>query len=429
MKALQVCIERRGSQVPVGRIVPDRVAGPCFAYDKSYLEQPDAAAVSVSLPLREEPFSAQETRRFFDGLLPEGFTRRSVAQRLRLDENDYLAILAALGGECLGAIRILEEGEEAPKAGYERLSAEQVKALAAEGTSRSADLITGSHLSLTGASGKAGLYYEPGEKAWYQPFGDAPSTHIVKQSHIRLEEIVVNEQLCLMTAKELGFDAPESFIINMGNAHDEDVLFATERYDRCPDPEGRTVDGLPRPLRLHQEDFAQALGIGASDKYERDGGRYLERIFALLRQVSADPVQDQLRLWDQLWFDFLIGNTDNHIKNLSLLYSADLRSRRLAPAYDILSTAIYRSGTRDMAIKLGGVCALDDMRRETVALAAREAGIGRKLALTRFDALAEKLPSALARAAEKLLQSGFSNANHIAARILDKGGIAVVRAW
>ena len=45
---------------------------------------------------------------------------------------------------------------------------------------------------------------------------------------------------------------------------------------------------------------------------------------------------------------------------------------------------------------------------------------------TNFDI--EKLGLSV-KAAEKLLQSGFSNADHIAARILDKGGIAVVRAW
>ena len=44
-------------------------------------------------------------------------------------------------------------------------------------------------------------------------------------------------------------------------------------------------------------------------------------------------------------FNYLIGNTDNHIKNLSLLYSEDLKSIRLAPAYDIVSTVIYKSST------------------------------------------------------------------------------------
>lgn len=428
MRTLQVLIEKNGVPVPVGVITGSTEAPAAFRYTADYLESPGAAPISVSLPLQEGAFSVQRTRAFFDGLLPEGFTRRSVAQRLHLDEEDYLSMLSALGGECLGAIRILEGEDQTEPARYERLSAEQVKALAAEGTSRTAELIAGSHLSLTGASGKAGLYYSEGEKVWYQPFGDAPSTHIVKQSHIRLEEIVVNEQLCLMTAGALGIPVPQSFIINTGCAADEDVLFATRRYDRRTDPAGQAVSGLPRPLRLHQEDFAQALGIAAAEKYEREDGHYLQRCFALLRAVSADPLRDQLQLWDQLLFDYLIGNTDNHIKNISLLYSPDLRSVRLAPAYDILSTAVYRSGTRNMAIGLGGAYSLDDIDRGAVAAAAKEAGLGAKLALSRLDAMAKKLPPALLQAAERLHGIGFSNAGGIADRILRFGGIAAFTA-
>ena len=54
--------------------------------------------------------------------------------------------------------------------------------------------------------------------------GAAPSTHIVKQSHVRLDGIVTNEQLCLMTAKKVGIEIPDSFVINVGDGRDEDVV-------------------------------------------------------------------------------------------------------------------------------------------------------------------------------------------------------------
>ena len=41
--------------------------------------------------------------------------------------------------------------------------------------------------------------------------------------------------------------------------------------------------------------------------------------------------------------------------NLSLLYSQDLKGVRLAPAYDVVSTAIYESSTKEMALSIGGV--------------------------------------------------------------------------
>ena len=72
------------------------------------------------------------------------------------------------------------------------MSAEEVKRLAQEGATESAELVTKAHLSLTGASGKVGLYYDNEKDEWYLPYGDAPSTHIVKQSHVRLKNIVAN---------------------------------------------------------------------------------------------------------------------------------------------------------------------------------------------------------------------------------------------
>lgn len=42
---------------------------------------------------------------------------------------------------------------------------------------------------------------------------------------------MTNEQLCLLTAQKLGIEIPEGFIINWGSSDDEDILFATKRYD------------------------------------------------------------------------------------------------------------------------------------------------------------------------------------------------------
>jgi len=320
-----VIIEKNGVSVPVGHI-----ANSGFAYDNAYLDGEAARPISVSLPLQKEAFSPQRTKCFFDGLLPEGFTRRTVAQWMHVSEDDYLSILAGLGKECLGAIQIVGEPDNTP-AHYQKLTLPEVQALAAEGATQSAKLVTESHLSLTGASGKVGLYYDAANNAWYQPFGTAPSTHIVKQSHVRLSGIVVNELLCLHTAKKCGIDVPDCFILDTGGVADENILFATARYDRPFIAESRMIDGLPRPQRLHQEDFAQALGIPAAEKYEPTDGMYLKNAFALLKHRSANPLEDQLKLWDLTVFNFLIGNTDNHLKNLSLLYHGVLDEAGVLP--------------------------------------------------------------------------------------------------
>ena len=417
-----VSLERDGILRPVGSIRGENSTDACFTYAETYRNSPDAAPISLSLPLQGEAFTPVQTKNFFEGLLPEGFTRRTVAQWMHVTEEDYLSILHGLGRECLGALCITAEGEES-MAAYEPITPRQVRQLAAEGATKSAELVTKAHLSLTGASGKAGLYYDAEHGDWYLPRGSAPSTHIVKQSHVRLDAIVTNEQLALQTAARCGIETAKSFIINTGSGEDREVLLATERYDRRFVPERRRIGSLPCPLRLHQEDFAQAMGIPAAEKYEREGQHYLRDMFALLRRASVDPIADQVKLWDLLVFNWLIGNTDAHVKNFSLLYSPSQKSVRLAPAYDIVSTSIYEQSTREMAFRIGGASLLEEIDREAFRLAAREAGLGERMALRRFDALCDRFEEALRNSAEELASQGFSKASKLAERILATGGI------
>ena len=296
--------------------------------------------------------------------------------------------------------------------------------MAKEGISKSTEIVTDAHLSLTGASGKVGLYYDAEDNVWYKPMGNEPSTHIVKQRHVRLEGIVTNEQLCLMTAKRLGIEIPESFIINTGSSTDEDILFATKRYDRTDINDSVNKDTLRRVHRLHQEDFAQALGIASRDKYETGDKSYLRNIFEILRAYAVNPITDQLKLWDILIYDFLVGNTDNHIKNLSLLYSEDLRHVYLAPAYDIISTVIYAGSNREMAIGIGGERDIDKINRNSFISSASDAGINRKLALKHVDTISASFEEALSDTVMQLEEAGYLGVQDIKDKILKNGGYA-----
>lgn len=420
---LIVSIERSGKQRLVGSIVGTAPSDVRFQYDENYLQNPDAVPVSISLPLQSESFSAQQTKNYFEGLLPEGYTRRTVAQWMHVDEDDYLSILHGLGRECLGAIQIRTEDEDV-QASYEPVSQDEIRALAEEGVSKSTELVTRAHLSLTGASGKVGLYYDSIHDRWFIPWGTAPSTHIVKQSHIRLNDIVTNEQLSLMTARRCGIDIPESFIINIGSGKENEVLFATARYDRSWSDHPERINNLPCPLRLHQEDFAQALGILASEKYEKKPVGYLKMMFDILRKYSSDPIRDQTRLWDIVVFNYLIGNTDAHIKNSSLLYSPDMKSVRLAPAYDLVSTTVYEQSTREMAFYIGGELLIDHITRDSFRNAAREIGISGRIAMERFDLIRDRFTSGLKQSAEQLSDSGYPKAAEIRNKIMRTGGIS-----
>ncbi len=314
MRHYNVYLEVDGRQVRVGEIEGNSSEDACFSYSKEYIERNDSRAVSVSLPIQDGAFSPERTKVFFDGLLPEGFMRKSIATNMHFDENDYLSILYILGQECLGAIRI-DESDEIQESSYEAITKAQVEELASEGTTKSTEIVIKTHLSLTGASGKVGLYYDDKECRWYLPCGLAPSTHIVKQSHIRLDGIVTNEQLSMLAGHKCGIDIPESFIINAGKGIDSEVLFATKRYDRVIDETSPAIGSLKRPYRLHQEDFAQAMGIASFEKYERDGLNYAEKMFEIIRKYAKRPLEDQIKLWNRIVFNFVLGNTDAHIKH------------------------------------------------------------------------------------------------------------------
>ena len=421
MRELIVYIELNGIQTLVGKISGEQYNDARFRYVREYIEAREAAPISVSLPFQDDYFSTEQTRNFFESLLPEGFSRKAVADWMKADENDYIAILAQLGRECLGAIKIVE-GNDDRESGYELLSAERVKALAAEGATKSTEILLETHLSLTGASGKVGLYYNSDNNKWYLPKGDAPSTHIVKQSHVRHKQIVLNEQLCIQTAKRIGIAVPESFIVSNGSQSDQDVLYATPRYDR-PLSENKIIDGLKCPYRLHQEDFAQALGIFASDKYEKVPSGYMSRMFDLLRHNSVNPIEDQIALLRIIIFNYLIGNTDCHVKNFSLLYSEDLKSKRLAPAYDLVATRVYRT-TSNMSFYIGGELDISKINRNNFAISAFEIGLSQKMVLDNFDYVANKLEGAMTEAAEELANKGFDNSISLKNEILKNGGYA-----
>lgn len=417
MRHYNVYLEIDGNQKKVGEIEGNSSENAHFIYSKEYIYENDSRAVSISLPIQDEPFSPERTKVFFDGLLPEGFMRKSIAANMHLDENDYLSILHILGKECLGAIRI-DEGDAVQESGYEAIASAQVEELAAEGTTKSTEIVIKTHLSLTGASGKVGLYYDEKENRWYLPCGLAPSTHIVKQSHIRLDGIVTNEQLSMITACKCGIDIPESFIINTGKDIDSEVLFATKRYDRVIDETSQMIGKLKRPYRIHQEDFAQAMGIESSEKYEREGQNYAEKMFEIVRNYTRRPMEDQLRLWDRIVFNYVLGNTDAHIKNHSLLYDPHMEGISLAPAYDMISTVIYESATKDMSFNIGGIRNLDSINEESFKMLAARVGIGERIAMSNYHKILNRFENAVKESARELQETGFGNAGSIAERIL-----------
>jgi serine/threonine-protein kinase HipA len=101
--------------------------------------------------------------------------------------------------------------------------------------------------------------------------------------------------------------------------------------------------------RLHQEDLCQAIGIPTNLKYESDSGPGFQQFRWLLQVIGRGA--DVNAMVRSAVLNFTLGNSDAHGKNFAILFAAG--GRRLAPLYDIVSTAAYDLDDA-MAMAIGG---------------------------------------------------------------------------
>ena len=73
-------------------------------------------------------------------------------------------------------------------------------------------------------------------------------------------------------------------------------------------------------------------------------------------------------------------------------------------------------------IGIGGERNLEELGRKHFALAASEAGLNEKIALKRFDSMANAFENAICTVSEKLLEEGYENVGEIKDKILINGG-------
>lgn len=84
-------------------------SGYSFTYDKDYLKVENASAVSLTLPLREEPYESRILFPFFDGLIPEGWLLNVVSRNWKIDTKDRFGLLLIACKDGIGNVSISEE--------------------------------------------------------------------------------------------------------------------------------------------------------------------------------------------------------------------------------------------------------------------------------------------------------------------------------
>lgn len=80
-----------------------------FKYDDSYLDTPNAKAVSLTMPLTHETYKSGNLFPFFDGLIPEGWLLNVVERNWKIDGKDRFGLLLAACRDCIGDVYIIAE--------------------------------------------------------------------------------------------------------------------------------------------------------------------------------------------------------------------------------------------------------------------------------------------------------------------------------
>jgi serine/threonine-protein kinase HipA len=366
-----------------------------FAYAPDYLAGAAPVALSVSLPLRSEPFEGAVVRNWFCNLLPEGIVRDAVETRLRIPPRDDFALLAAIGGECAGAVSIgprsRKESSANEEADLETLLARQ-GGEAGEGAW--AALGTPYRLSLAGAQDKIAVVRDADGRLRL-PRGNELSTHILKPDSRRIRGLRDLEALGLALARAVGLNAVAASFIEIAGAK----ALLIRRYDRATTEHGTA--------RLHQEDFCQALGYPPELKYENQGGPTLALCAELIRsRLRLGPLAVEGFL-DWVAFNAIIGNADAHAKNLALLCGEDGR-RALAPFYDTVPTLAIAESLVDRtpALRIGAAERVDAIAAGDWRAFAEATGYGARFVIRRIATLSEAVAGVARRVVETLIEEG-----------------------
>lgn len=262
---------------------------------------------------------------FFDNLLPEEQARELLAADAEIPTADAFGLLAYYGRESAGAITLSAPGEAPSPSGLvplaDRELSQRIKKLPKQSLAAGAP----KRMSLAGAQHKMAVSMKDG--ALYFPKGDTPSTHLLKPDHLDRENwpnSVANEYFTMRLAARIGVRVPPVQI-----RYVPEPVYLIERFDR------ELVGDEVR--RMHVIDACQLLGLDRTFKYRR---ATLDTFVNIIEQcTNRARARRDIAAW--MLFNLLIGNGDAHLKNLS--FHVDASGIRIAPFYDLVSTASYHT--------------------------------------------------------------------------------------
>ena len=389
----------------MGEIRRDRRGRLTFVYDDGWRSMDAAYPLSLSMPLVVAEHEHARIEPWLWGLLPdnEAILARW-GQRFHVSPRNAFALLGAVGEDCPGAIQlvrpdrvddILQADDEQIEWLTEADIAERLRILRQDQAAWRMARDTG-QFSLAGAQPKTALLFD-GQR-WGVPSGPTPTTHILKPPIDGLDGHAENEHLCLALARALGLPAAHSEV----RRFEDEPAIIVERYDRT---------GLPRSIRrLHQEDMCQVLGLPPTKKYQNEGGPGCAKLSEAIWTHSGEPGDDARTFARAIMLNWIIGGTDAHAKNFSMLIGPHGRGR-LAPLYDVASMLPYDADLRrlKMATKIGGKYLLDEVQIRHWVKFATEVRLPPNEVIDMGKATAATVPTLVAETVDDARANGFDH--------------------
>jgi serine/threonine-protein kinase HipA len=77
-----------------------------FQYEPAYVEGKESEPITLTMPLRLEPYTDKRLFAFFEGLIPEGWLLDIASKNWKLNPNDRMGLLLACCRNCIGAVSI-----------------------------------------------------------------------------------------------------------------------------------------------------------------------------------------------------------------------------------------------------------------------------------------------------------------------------------
>jgi len=371
LKTLEILL----NEIRVGFLTHFQDGKNVFVFDEHYIEM-ESDRPTLSLSFTEKKLLSAKTSMlklpsFFSNLLPEGALRNLISEQLKIHIDDEFRILKALGHDLPGAVIAkpinvqVNESHITDSSDFKRDEITETNAL---------------HFSLAGMQMKFSVEKLDGRLTLPKP--ETLGHYILKTPSNIHADVPVNEYSMMKLAESVGIEIPEVQLIEMDKVSRlPNIKYPNEKYAYVI----KRFDRTESDTRIHIEDFAQIFSVRSNEKYTATN---YDSMAKLMYETFQNNLEELKKFIARIIFNILIGNTDAHLQNWSVIYH-DTINPQLAPAYDLVSTLPYIDN-RELALNFAKLKNFYQINESTLEYFAERIGFNKKIIFDVTNNITEK---------------------------------------